>query len=176
MITDKQVVDEIETGNPISISSIAVSLYIILASGKVPHKITPVHEIDLIIDKETHVFHKSGFAYRAPVYAYRFSFEIGPFFISSYMTSVGAVHARKEHAKFGSIDIVAFMVDDFIAIGLIFRFFYNASPYGSTLFILRNSVFSFDVGHESLSIEQRTIAILFTVEVAAQSKDIFGEF
>ena len=51
--TYEMAVNEVETGNPVTVLKFTrLVLYVILTSGKVPEEIAPVHEIDLITDKE----------------------------------------------------------------------------------------------------------------------------
>ena len=174
LVTHQELVDEVETGNPVSVCGIAIALNVVLTTGKVPHEVTPIHEIDLVVDEETHVLDEGRLACHATVNPHVFPLEVRPLLVGADVAAVGAIHAGEEHAEFGGVDVVAFVVDDFIAVGFIFRCLDDAGPYRCPFFIEGNTVFPFHVGHEGLSVEERAVAVLFAVEVAAQGKNIFG--
>ena len=57
----KQLVYEVESCNPIAVLHLTVTvLVVILTSGKIPHEISPVHEVDLIPEEELKVFGLCG--------------------------------------------------------------------------------------------------------------------
>ena len=57
----EHLVYEIETGNPVSVLYLSVAvLDIILTAGKVPHEISPVHEVDLISQEELDILELCG--------------------------------------------------------------------------------------------------------------------
>ena len=117
---------------------------------------------------------KVGFTHGAAVYLHRFTLETRPLLVGADVAAVGAVHAGEEHAELGCVDVVAFVVDNFVAVWFVFRCFYHTGPYRCSLFVERRTVFAFNIGHEGLPVKERTVAILFAVEIAAQGKDIFG--
>ena len=45
LVTYQQVVDKRNTGDPVAVLDFSATLYVILPSGKVPHEVTPVHEV-----------------------------------------------------------------------------------------------------------------------------------
>ena len=56
LITYQQVVDKRNPRNPVAMFYFSGALYVILSSGKVPHEITPVHEVQLVGEEEFDIF------------------------------------------------------------------------------------------------------------------------
>ena len=56
LITYQQVVDKRNTGDPVAVFNFSATLYVVLPSGKVPHEITPVHEVQLVGEEEFDIF------------------------------------------------------------------------------------------------------------------------
>lgn len=112
---------KLKSGNPVAVGCVAMTLNVVLTAGKVPQEVSPVHEVYLVVDEETHILYEGGFTHGAAVYLHRFSLEARPLLVGSDVAAVGAVHAGEEHAEFGRVDVVAFAVDDFVAVGLVFR-------------------------------------------------------
>ena len=54
-------IDKGNTGDPVTRRESSITLYIVLATGEVPHEITPVHIIDLVAEHEPHILQKGGF-------------------------------------------------------------------------------------------------------------------
>src|ERR1035437_2887858 len=61
LVANKYIVNKSDSRNPVPVIKFAVSLDIVLTSAEIPHKITPVHEINLIVEKDTHILNKSRF-------------------------------------------------------------------------------------------------------------------
>ena len=55
LISKQRIIYKGNTGDPVSVTLIAGTLYIVLASRKIPHKITPVHKSHLICKKPLEV-------------------------------------------------------------------------------------------------------------------------
>ena len=56
LVTYQQVVDKRDTGDPVAVLDFSATLYVILPSGKVPHEVTPVHEVQLVGEEEFDIF------------------------------------------------------------------------------------------------------------------------
>ena len=55
LVAQTEFVQEGNTRYPVAMLPLSVALQVILTSGKVPHEITPVHEVDLITQEETQI-------------------------------------------------------------------------------------------------------------------------
>ena len=55
LVAQACIIDKREAGNPVTMLQLTVALDIILSSGKVPHKVAPVHKVALIAQEETEV-------------------------------------------------------------------------------------------------------------------------
>ena len=172
-------VDKIEATDPISVLHLSMPLYIVLPSGEVPHEITPIHVVQLIIEEESEILGKSGFHDRfgsfGSSHLYRTTFKISPLFICRYMFRFIAIHTREQHVQLGLILVMFVISGDYITVYLVLRCFQFFLPNGFALCRYGSPVgITSDFGRESLSIEQRPVAILFAVEITAQTKYIFG--
>ena len=92
LIAKHRIINKRNTGNPVAFRYFSIRLQVILTTGEIPHKIAPVHEIDLISEEETQVFAKSRtivrFLLSAIVIFDAFTFDIRPFFVCRNMTSL----------------------------------------------------------------------------------------
>ena len=52
LVTQSHVVEEWDACNPVAVFRLSIALYVVLASGEVPHEVAPVHEITLVGDEE----------------------------------------------------------------------------------------------------------------------------
>ncbi len=68
LITYQQVVDKRNPRNPVAMFYFSGALYVVLPSGKVPHKVTPVHEVQLVGEEELDILPLGGH-----IYHYHFS-------------------------------------------------------------------------------------------------------
>ena len=179
LVSRNMLVDKIEATDPISVLHLSMSLYIVLSSGEVPHEITPIHVVQLIIEEESEILGKSGFHDRFSSFGsshlYRTTFKISPLFICRYMFRFIAIHTREQHVQLGLILVMFVISGDYITVCLVLRCFQFFLPNGFALCRYGSPVgITSDFGRESLSIEQRPVAILFAVEITAQTKYIFG--
>ena len=86
-----------------------------------------------------------------------------------------AIHTREQHVQLGLILVMFVISGDYITVWLVLRCFQFFLPNGFALCRYGSPVgITSDFGRESLSIEQRPVAILFAVEITAQTKYIFG--
>ena len=99
LIAYEHVVNELDTGNPVAVLYFSAALQVVLASGKVPHKVAPVHPVELVGEEELDVFPLRGHGYHNHFAAFVVG-HIIPFDILPGLILVGvraAVHAREEH-------------------------------------------------------------------------------
>ena len=80
LIAYQQVVDERNTGNPVTMFYFATALDVVLPSGKVPHKVSPVHEIQLIGKEELDILPLGRH-----IYHYHFSTLVVRYVIAFYV-------------------------------------------------------------------------------------------
>ena len=55
LITQAGVVEERDTRDPVAVLGLAIALNVVLATGKVPHEVAPVHEVALVGQEELDV-------------------------------------------------------------------------------------------------------------------------
>ena len=179
MIAEHCIVNKRNTGDPVTFGNIPIGLQIILSAGKIPHEITPVHEVHLIREEELQVFSERraiiGFLLSTVFITNTFSFDIRPLFISLHMASLRRIHTREEHAELRHILIGRFIARDHIMIFLAFHF-RRRSILGMSLFFNRDAHISFHTQFNrsiiGLSVEQRSVSVLLTVQVILEREDI----
>src|SRR5690606_41869920 len=101
LIAKSLFVEEINTAQPVTINNISMALYIILATGKIPHKVSPIHPVYLITEKETQILNEGRFVddgHLAVIAscANGFSFKFRPLFIFCYVVRLGTVHPGEQ--------------------------------------------------------------------------------
>ena len=177
---DKHLVDRLDTGNPVTVHHLAISLNIVLTSGEVPHKVTPVHEVQLISEEITQIFGKRRFHHRhiltTTVELHRFSLKLRPFLISSHMGIDITVHTREKHIQLIHIFIIDIMTGNEIFIFFIRIFLDHTAPYSFTFLSDRCTVSSlvltFYLRSKCLSVDQRCLTVLFACQIRTQCEDI----
>ena len=60
LVAETPVVKPVEAGYPVAVLQFAIALQVVLTTGKVPHKVTPVHEVALIGQEEADVLQLCG--------------------------------------------------------------------------------------------------------------------
>ena len=55
LITQAGVVEERDTRDPVAVLGLAIALNVVLATGKVPHEVAPIHEVALVGQEELDV-------------------------------------------------------------------------------------------------------------------------
>ena len=178
--TYKHLVDCLDTGNPVTVHHFTISLDIILTAGEVPHKVTPVHEVQLIGKEVTQVFGKRRLHHRhvltATVELHRFSLELRPFLISSHMRIHIAVHTWEKHIQFVYIFIFHIVARNKIFVFFTRIFLDDAAPYSFTFLGYRSAVTALVLAlyfrSKRLSVQQRCFTILFTSQIRTQSENI----
>ena len=181
LVSKHRVIDKINTRDPVTFGNVSIRLQIVLTTHKVPHEVTPIHEIDLIPEEELQVLAKRRaiicLLLSAVVIANSFTFDIGPFFVSAHMASLTRIHAREEHTELFHEHIIGLIACDHIMVFLAF-FLRSRSILSVSLFLYRNTHVSFYSQLYRrivrLTIEKRTVAILLTVEIILQREHIIG--
>ena len=56
LVAHQQIVDKWDSGDPVTVFYFSAALNVVLPSGKVPHKVAPVHEVELVGEEELDVF------------------------------------------------------------------------------------------------------------------------
>ncbi len=89
LVSKPGVINERNTGDPVSFRYIPVRLKVILTPGEVPHEVAPVHKMYLISKEESQVLSKSRAIIRlllsAVVITHFLPFDIRPLLISVNM-------------------------------------------------------------------------------------------
>ena len=154
-------------------------LNIVLTTSEVPHKVTPVHETNLVAEEELEVLAKGWAVFRflltAIVIAYAFSFDIRPRLVSGHVVRLCRVHTREEHLKLVHVLITGLISRYYVAV--FFPFYSRCrSVLRVTLFLYRNTHIALHLQFHrriiGLSVEEWRIAILLAVEVVFQREDI----
>ena len=176
----QSLIDKRNTGYPVTIRNLAVTLYIVLPSGEVPHEITPIHEIQLISEEITQILGKRRFHHRhhltATVELHRCTFHLCPLLISSHMTSVATIHTGEKHTQLIHVFVFRIVTRDIITILLVLIFLNDTAPSRLTLFRYRYAsttlVLTFYLRYISLAVDQRSLTVLLTGQIGTQGKDI----
>ena len=154
-------------------------MQVVLTTDEIPHKIAPVHEVDLVAEEEPHVLRKGrtilGFLLSAVLVPYAFAFYIRPILIGLYMASLTRIHTREEHAELRHVLVTGLVAGNDVFVLLAF-FFRCGSVLGMSFFLHRDTHVAFYPQLYrcivSLTVEQRTISVLLTVEVVLETKHI----
>ena len=138
--TYQSLINEGNTGDPVTVRHLAMSLNVILTTGEVPHKVTPVHEIQLIGEEETQVLREGRLHYGGhlptTIELHRRTFHLRPLFVGFHVGATGAVHTGEEHIQLIHILILCLITRDVVAILLLLVLLNDAAP--SRLALLRN--------------------------------------
>ena len=179
LIAEHGVINKRNTGDPVSFGNLAVRLQVILTTREVPHEVPPVHEIHLVAEEETEVLRKSRTILRlllaAVLITNTLAFDIRPLFVCLYMASLRRIHTREEHAELRHIFVRRLISGDNIMV-LLTLFFRSRSILRVALFLYRHAHIPLDAQLNrriiSLAVEQRTVAVLLTVQIILQTEHI----
>ena len=177
LIAYEQVIDERNTGNPVAVFYFSATLNVVLASGEVPHEVTPVHEVQLVGEEELDVLplgrHIHHDHFSALVVRHVMSLDVNPLLVERGVR--GTVHTREKHIlcvfildTSGEFDIRVFFVRRSLFLADILAACFRLAGNTITVFYVECHF-----GGESRAVEQRACAILLTTEVFAQREDIF---
>ena len=178
--TDQNRINKRNTGNPVTIQHLAISLNIVLPTGEIPHEVTPIHEIHLIAEEETQVFPKSRFhgSLRLPtiIITHRFPLHLCPLLIGFDVARVTAVHTREKHIQLIHILILLIIAGDIIPVFLFRVFLDYPAPCRFALLGDRDAISALILAlhfrNVGLSIQQRRLPILLTRQISAQRENI----
>ena len=178
--TYQDFVNKWNTGNPVAVQHLAVSLDVVLTAGEVPHEVAPVHKVQLVREEKPQVFRECRFHYAlhfsAIVIFHRLPFYLRPILVGLYMARVGTIHTREQHVQL--VDIFVFLVGagHIITVFFVFVLLDHAAPGRFAFCRDRHATSSLifalyfrDVG---LPVEERNLTILFTCQIGTQRKDI----
>ena len=126
-------INKLDAGNPIPVRHLAMSLDIVLPAGEVPHEISPIHEIQLVRDKETQVLAKGRlhdrYRFPTPVKLHRLAFDLRPILVSLYMIRHRTIHTREEHVQLIHVFIIHIMARNVITVFFVRILFRDTGPY-----------------------------------------------
>ena len=108
LVSVQSIVYKRYTRNPLTcIYFTVVRLYVVLSADEIPHKIPPVHKIELIGEEEFEIFAHSGdnklLHLPALVGFYTSSFEVCPLFVCGYVIRYSRKHPREKHFSVGDV-------------------------------------------------------------------------
>ena len=179
--TENMSVNPFYTGQPVAFVNLSIALQVVLATGEVPHKIPPVHEVHLITEEETQVLSESGailsFRLTAIVIPHSSAFDISPVFICLHVARIAGVHTRKEHPELIHILVGCLVAGNDILVLL--PFLIRGGSILSVSFLLHGYAHvalyaQFDGCIVGMTEEERTVAILLTVKIVLEREHIVG--
>ena len=174
LIAVECVVNEGNTGDPLTVFEFAVALNVILTAGKVPHEVAPVHEIHLVGEEEAEVVplrrHFAGeivgLTVILAVHFHRFGVNAAqPLLIETGMEA--GEHAGEEHFLRRGVDERAVHLDDVVLVGLVGIFL--LVTLHAFLLVLTHSLRSI-----GLTVEEGLLPVLLAVQISAEREDVFG--
>ena len=143
LVAQTGIVDERNSGQPVTVFQFAITLYVVLAAGKIPHEIPPIHEVNLVTEEEAQVFGLRRYLYHyhlsALVVRYLLAFYAAhPVFVSPDVLGAVGVHAREHHVL--CIDRFFVVIHDAISVLLVGTMFFYALVNRCPFFIFRHAV------------------------------------
>jgi len=161
LITHQHVVNKANAGDPVTVVDFPVSLQIILATGKIPHEIAPVHEIHLVADEEAQVLNHGRFhdcfLTATTVDDNALTLEIAPLLIGFHMIFPFAVHAWEKHIGGRFHHRSLFVASDDVLVRLIRIFLGHLIPQSMLFLVNRHTIaalrFPTDVGGKGFPVQ-----------------------
>ena len=177
---DKRLVDEGDTRDPVTVRYLAVALYIVLPAGEVPHKITPVHKVQLVGEEETQVLGEGRLHDRlhlpAHIILHRLAFYARPFLVSLHVIGAAAIHTGEKHVQLVHVLVFHVVAGDVVAVFLVRVLLDDPAPRGRALFRHHDArtalILAFHLRHVGLAVEQRCLSVLLAGQVGTQREDI----
>ena len=179
LVAKHRVIDKRNTCNPVTFRHFTIALQVILTTREVPHKVPPIHEIHLIAEEETQVLAKRRtivrFLLAAVLITHTATLDICPALIAGNMVRLTRIHAREQHLELAHILIRRLISRQSITVFLAL-YFRSRSILRMTLFFHRNAHVSlhFQLHRRivCLAVQQRTIAILLTIQIILQTEHV----
>ena len=177
LIAQAPVVEPTETCQPVAMLGFTITLQVILTTGKVPHEVAPVHEVTLVGDEETQVFelrrNLDGYHLTTAVILLLMTIDTThPAFV---LGTVGrAVHTWEQHVL--GIFVLVLGTENEVFVLLVRRGLLLTLPdwiaRGHHRLTIVAFLFQSNLRGVCLSVEQRTLAVLFTTQIFTQREDI----
>src|SRR5574344_255434 len=125
LIAQHGIVDERNTAAPVAMSHFSIALDIVLTTHEVPHKVTPVHETDLILQEENKVLTKSRIDGRIDLTHIGVtdvvSLDVGPLLIGCNMVGLLAIHTRERHQELFAVVVLLLVIVKYVMVVLFRR-------------------------------------------------------
>ena len=181
LVAEAQVVDERNAGNPVSVFFFAVTLYIVLASGKVPHEVAPVHEVKLIRHEELEILplcrhlDRRNAACGVVVRHFAAFNPAHPAFVS--VAVVGRMHTREKHVLRVNVFVVVAHYDVGVFLALVVFFLAVVDSLALVALPVEHTVASrLELGLRcvGVAVEQGARTVLLAVKVRAEGEDVLG--
>ena len=100
-------VDRLDAGEPLPVGHLAEGLVVALAADKVPQKVTPVHEVELVAEEVAPVLAGGGGRVAFAVVVDRLALaRAAPFQVAGNVVVLRGPHAREEGEELGGIFVV----------------------------------------------------------------------
>ena len=170
LVAEHPVVDKRNTGYPVAMLRFSRTLKVVLTSCKVPHEVSPVHEVALVREEEAEVLPLCRYLYdnvfAATVIMHLIALHTTkPAFVS--LSVCRAVHTREQHVL--CIDELVLVRYDEVRVFLRVAGLLLTLPDRGTLCTLGHTHVAVNIEchlrRVSLSVEQRRVAILVAAEV-----------
>ena len=188
LVTQARIVDKGVTRDPVAMGDFAHTLQVVLATGKVPHKVAPVHIVQLVVDKEAQVLHHGGLHLHLLARGIAVGVELGrcldlgalhtePLDILALMLIV--VDAREQHILLGAVTESLLLAQFLVAVGLVARglhlggILHRAFLDGGLHRAIARLLIH-DVAIERAAIQQRRLTILLTAQILGQGIGVIG--
>ena len=173
-------IDEGDTRNPVAVRHLAVALDVVLTTREVPHKVAPVHKVELVGEEVAQVLGEGGLHdgghLAATAELHRCALHLCPLLVGLHVRAAGAIHAGEQHVQLIHIFILRLVFRDVVAVLLILIAFDDSAPSGLSLLRDRHTgailILALHLRHIGLSVEQRRLAVLLAGQVVAQGEDV----
>ena len=168
LVAIEHVVDERNARNPVAVFGFSEALQVVLASGKVPKEVSPVHKVALIRQEEAHVLHLCGHLHAVYVVPLNASHNL---FVVLCVCIVP--HTREEHVLFEHLR--SLVPHKEISVRLVWRCLFLAFVNRFPLldFVVSAVFCHLWLAGISLSVELRRVLILVACKVTAEREDVF---
>ena len=168
--------------------NLAHALNVVLAASEVPHEVTPVHVVQLVVHKEAQVLHHGGLGLHLLAVGIAIDVQRGGCLdlgtlhtdpIDILTLALFVMDAREDHVLFGTVFVSLLGTKFLIAVGIIGVFLHlggilHGALLGGGLHHAITLVLVHDVAVEGAAINQRGLTILLTAQVLGQGVSVVG--